>query len=265
LARASRIGVEGQRPTRNLGAGWEFDSLREYRIGDELRMIDWKASARCHTPVVRQLELEQGLDVMLALDCGRLMRAEIDGIKKLDLAMTPLLDLAAVVLRQGDRAGLLCFDDRPRVYLPPRGGLDQLQRMTEALGDLPDHDSATSYLRAVAHLESRYRKPSFVLVFTDFTDELSAGELTMSLAALARRHRLLFVAVGSPQLELALTTPETSESAVFERGIAGELLVERRRALEGLERLGVATLDAEPHRLSGPLIRRWIELRAGPG
>src|SRR6185436_10567231 len=99
-------------------------------------------------------------ETILALDCGRLMGTLVDGVKKLDLAMTPLLDLAAVALRRGERVGLLVFDSRPRIWLPPRPGMQQLQRMLVSLAKLPEQEEPTSYLRAIAQLEARQRTRS---------------------------------------------------------------------------------------------------------
>ncbi len=262
LSRASLLNDAGEKRLRRIGGDWEFESLRDYVPGDELRRIDWKASARRSLPRVREYELERNAETILALDCGRLMGTLVDGVKKLDLAMTPLLDLAAVALRRGERVGLLVFDSRPRIWLPPRPGLQQLQRMLAMLAKLPEQEEPTSYLRAIAQLEARQRKRSLVVVLTDFTDEVSAQELYASLAALARRHVLVFAAVADAHLARIFDERESaSEPVLFQRAVAGELLLERRRTLAGIERLGVIAVDAEPHKLSGPLIRRYLELR----
>jgi uncharacterized protein (DUF58 family) len=262
LSRAALLSEAGAKRLRRMGGDWEFESLRDYVPGDELRRIDWKASARRSLPRVREYEQERNAETVLALDCGRLMGTLVDGVEKLDLAMTPLLDLAAVSLRRGERVGLLVFDSRPRAWLPPRPGLQQLQRMIAMLAKLPSQEEPTSYLRAIAHLEARQRKRALVVVLTDFTDEVSAEELHASLAALARRHLLIFAAVADAHLARIFDERELdSEAVLFQRAAAGELLLERRRTLAAIERLGVIAVDAEPRRLSGPLIRRYIELR----
>lgn len=261
IARATVLEQAGEQKVRRRGTEWEFESLREYVVGDELRRIDWKASARRHQPMVRQYRSERNAEVVLGLDCGRLMGSLIDGIRKLDLAVTPLLDLAAVALRRGERVGLLAFDSEPRVYLPPRAGVAQLNAMLDALASLGTGDLPTSYLRAVAHLEARHRKRSMVLMFTDFTDDISAQEAYASLRALARKHILMFIAVTDPHLEDIFEDERDDESSLFEQAVAGQLLAERRRVLARIERLGVATLDAEPRSLSGPLIRKFLQVR----
>ncbi len=261
LSRVATLEEMGQRTIRRLGAAQEFESLREYVVGDELRRIDWRASARRFRPMVRQYRVERNAELILALDCGRLMSALVDGVTKLDLAMTSVLDLAAVALRRGERVGFLAFDARPLAYLPPRSGLDKLQAIQRALGELPASAEPTSHLRAASHLEAHHRKRCLIVVFTDFTDELSAHEMHATLAALTRRHALVFVAVGDPHLQRLFEAEASDAQSLFEQAVAGDLLAERRRVLTGLERLGVPTVDADPFRLSGPLIRRYLDVR----
>ncbi|RMG15826.1 MAG: DUF58 domain-containing protein [Planctomycetota bacterium] len=261
LAQAATIDELGQRRVRQRGAEREFESLREYVVGDEVRKIDWKASARRRRPLVRLFETERNAELLLAVDTGRLMGSLIDGVPKLDLALTPVLDLAAVALRRGERVGLLAFDSQARCFVPPRGGLQQLGTLLEACARLPRPREPTSYLRAVRYLEAHHRKRCLLLVFTDFTDELSAQEMHASLAALTRRHVLVFVGVGDPHLARIADAPATVPREAFQRAVAAQLLEERRRVLAGMERLGVLTVDAEPARLSGPLIRRYLDVR----
>jgi uncharacterized protein (DUF58 family) len=261
LSRAAVIEEAGERTMRRRGSEREFESLREYVTGDEVRRIDWKASARRHRPQVRQYQSERNSEVVLALDCGRLMGGLVAGIRKLDLAMTPVLDLAAVALRRRERVGLLAFDSRPRAFLPPRPGLAQLNAMIAAMARLPRGAEASSFLRAVRHLDAHHRKRSLILFFSDFTDELSAQEMYASFEALSRRHILIFVAVGDPHLEEVFAYSGRDTRGLLEKSVAGQLLIERRRTLARLERLGVYTVDAEPSRLSGPLIGRYLEVR----
>lgn len=223
--------------------------------------MDWKASARRLKPLVRLFEAERNAEVILALDCGRLMGGLVNGICKLDLAMTPVLDLAAVALRRRERLGFLAFDSEPRAFVPARPGLPQLREILTAMARLPAGVNPTSYLRAVRYLEARHRKRALIVFFTDFTDELSAQEMYRSLVALTRRHILIFVGVGDPHLEEIHERSGNDVRSVFEKAVAGDLLLERRRVMAQLARSGVFTLDGEPSQLSGPLISKYLEVR----
>ena len=251
----------GKRRVRRRGYDSDFESLRDYVVGDDLRFVDWKATARRLRPQVRQFQMERNAEVILALDCGRLMGSLVRGVRKLDLAIVPVLDLAAVALRGGERVGLLAFDSQVLTYVPPRGGLSQLGTITDTLARLPTSFRQTSYSSAVEHLQIHHKKRSLVVVFTDFTDDLSSRDLQLCLSALSRRHVMLFVAVGDQHLEDVLVEEPTQLAAVYQKAAASELLGERARVVEGLGRSGVLTVDADPLHLSAPLIQRYIDAR----
>ena len=263
LARAAQLAEQGERKLRRRGADREFESLREYVVGDDLRFVDWKSTAKRRRPTVRQFQMERNAEIVLALDCGRLMGGLIHGVRKLDLAMTSLLDLAAVALRRGDRVGLLAFDAKARAYVPPRRGTAQLGRLRDVLADLDTSFEQTSYSRALIHLESHHRKRSLVVALTDFTDEISARDMVAVMAALVRRHRLVFAGVSDPQFGLILRERPRDAAAAFQKAVSAELLLERRRVIHQLNRMGAFTVDAQPDRLSAPLINRYLEARLG--
>jgi len=261
LSRARLLEEAGLRVVRRLGYDSDFESLRDYVVGDDLRFVDWKATARRQHPQVRQYQLERSAEVILALDCGRLMGNVVRGVAKLDLALTPILDLASVAIQRGERVGLLAFDSSVLSYVPPRGKVRQLGLMIQALTNLQTSYQQTSFTRAVAHLETHHKKRSVVVVFTDFTDEISSLDLQMALKGLSRRHVLLFVAVGDPHLQDILEEPPRAESAPFQKAAAAELLVERRRVMHSMSRAGVLALDADPFTLTPGLISRYLEAR----
>ncbi|MCZ6603067.1 MAG: DUF58 domain-containing protein [Planctomycetota bacterium] len=262
LARAHLLDRVGDRPIRFLGQDREFESIREYVQGDDLRFVDWKATARRHRPQVRQYRMERNAEILLAIDSGRLMGSMIHGVRKLDLAMTPLLDLAAVALKREDRVGLLAFDSRVRAHLPPRGGLFQLGRILDTLAGLEAGFEETSFERAMMYLGRRQRKRSLVVLFTDFTDEISAREIHATLGALSRRHAVIFVVLSDPHLRDIFHREPLVERAVYQQAVAAELLTERRRVRAQAERLGAFTVEAEPSKLSAPLISKYVEVRS---
>jgi uncharacterized protein (DUF58 family) len=206
--------------------------------------------------------MERNAEIILALDSGRLMGSLIHGVRKLDLAMTPLLDLAAVALKRQDRVGLLAFDSRVQAFLPPRGGLFQLGRMMDSLAELDVKFDETSYDRAILYLGSRQRKRSLVILFTDFTDEISAQEIHATLGALSRRHAVIFVAVSDPHLREIFEREPRQERAAYQQAVAAELLMERRRVRAQAARAGAFTVEADPSKLSAPLIARYVEVRS---
>ena len=262
LSRTVILEEMGKRRVRRRGYDSDFESLRDYVVGDDLRFVDWNATARRLRPQVRQFQMERNAEVILALDCGRLMGSLVRGVHKLDLAIIPVLDLAAVALRGGERVGLLAFDSHVLGHVPPRGGLPQLGRITDTLARLPTSFRQTSFTRAVEHLEVHHKKRSLLIVFTDFTDDISSRDLQLCLAALSSRHVMLFVAVGDQHIEDILVEEPTQLAAVYQKAAASEILAERHRVIEGLQRTGVLTVDADPFHLSAPVIQRYLDARS---
>jgi len=262
LTRTAVLQEPGRQLLRRRGQDREFESLRDYVVGDDLRSVDWKASARRQRPQVRQFQTERNSEILLAVDCGRLMGNLVHGVTKLDLAIVPVLDLAAVAVQNGERVGLLTFDSEVLGFVPPRGGLRQLGNLTDHLAQLETSFRQTNYSRAIQHLEAHHKKRAVIVIFTDFTDEYSSRELQAVLAALARRHVILFVAVGDQHLEEVLAEEPRQIAAVYQKAAAAELLGERRRVVESLQRMGVLAVDADPLHLSAPLIGRYLEARA---
>lgn len=259
LKRLAATDLVGENPTRRRGEDWEFDSLREYVVGDDLRMIDWKATARRCNMIVRQFRLERDAEVVLALDCGRLMGGLVNGVRKVDLAMTPVLDLAAAALRRGDRVGLVAFDSRVRAALPARSGLSQLNGLRTVLAGLSAEFDQTLYRSLVQHLERRHRKRALVVVFTDFADELSSSEMAGALASLASRHVILFVGVNDPHLDEIIDERPIDPDRVYQKMVAAELMTERSRVLSSMQRAGALVVDADPTTLSAKVLNRYLE------
>ncbi len=263
LVRVGELIQDKDRSLLRRGGNWQFDSLREYCVGDEPRKIDWKASARRHRPMVRTYRSEMNSQVLFLLDTGRLMGNLVGGISKLDRAMTPLLDLSAVCLREGEKVGLMTFDAKPQLWVPPKEGLSHLHSLTQALTQLETSHEPTSYFRAFTQLRARIKKRSFLVIFSDFLDEISAEAMLPGLHKMAQKHMLLFVAVNDPQTGRILQAGAKDPQSLLEKAVAAQLLAERRRVLARIERMGIPTLDMDPQRLTGPLIRKYLQMRLG--
>jgi uncharacterized protein (DUF58 family) len=168
----------GARPSRLLGGGREFSSLREYLPDDELRTVDWKATARRGKLIARQYDRERNCLVLILLDCGRLMGVRASGLSKLDHAINSALVLAHVALTLGDRVGLLAFDDTTRSYVAPGRGREQLQLLLRGVQALQPVTTNSSFVEAHLQVEARLRRRGLLVCFTDLTDEETAASAT---------------------------------------------------------------------------------------
>ena len=253
--------LPGQRRARPPGAATAPAGLRDYLPGDDVRHVNWKATARRDRPVTTELEAERGQQVVVALDCGRLMTAPAGDLTKLDHAVNAAMLLAWVAQSQGDRVGLMTFDDAVKAFLGPRRGLKQVQRLSEALYRVEARYSEPEFGDAFAYLATQVRGRSLIVVLTDVVDPVASADLVAHGLRLGARHRLLIVALTDPELAEAVARPITRSGDAYRWAAAEELLAARRRAFETLQRGGVECLESEAGRLSPALVERYLELK----
>jgi len=253
LDRVSRV--------RQTGVGTEFEMLSEYRAGDDPRRIDWKTTARFRRPVVRRFQVERHRDVMIVIDCGRLMGADAGRGTKLDCAIDAALMLCRTVLESGDRCGLALFDDQVLGYLPPVSGARALSSLVESVYDVQPRFKESDFGLMFATLQSRQTKRSLLVILSDIVDVETSSRFRSSLARLSRRHVVLFAGLKTPLLRQIIASPVEALLDGAKKAVAFRILREREEALHSLKRSGVHILDVEPSRLTVPLINRFIELR----
>jgi uncharacterized protein (DUF58 family) len=268
LAASERWHDLGVRSLRRRGGMTEFESLRDYVRGDDLRLIDWKAFARRGKPTVREFQVERGQELILLVDCGRRMAATTAGGEgtagwtKLDHALDAALQLAAVALQEGDRVGALAFDSAARAWVAPRRGRRVLARLHEALFALEPSERESNLARALLEVGTRHRRRALLVVLSDVADPLSLERQRRALAQGARAHRVVFAALDDPALRRAADgagPPSPDASAV--RAAALDLLLERRTSLRRLSGAGARVLDTLPAEAAGPLLAAWLAER----
>lgn len=258
---AYRMGRAGERRRRLRGQGREFESLREFVVGDELRHVAWAASARRGKLVTRQYQIERSQSIMLMLDCGRLMTARIGAWSKLDYAVNAALALAYVVVAGGDHVGILTFTRRVDGFLPPRPGAGRLSEILELLHDVQPQLIEPSYARAFSHLNRYCRRRSLVVLLTDVVDADASADLLAHTATLPPRHLPLIVTIGDRDLRAFVKAKPTSLDEVYAQSVAEELLTQREQALNRIIALGGLALDVPTGELSVTLVNRYLDVK----
>jgi len=259
LGLRNRLREAGFRAVRQRGEGGSFESLREYVRGDDPRNLDWKATARRGTFIVRQYETERRQNVMIAIDAGRLMTQQVGARERLDHALTAALLLADVAALHGDNVGLLVFADRVQQYLPPSKAT--LARLADALGEVHARVVEPNYPAAFTYLARQLRRRSLLVIFTDVIDASASAALVAHLGRAAERHLPIAVAMRNPDLETAAALPPTDEAAVYRRTAAEELLHARQAALTSMQRSGVLVADTRPQDAVPAVINRYLDVK----
>ena len=262
LARKGLLMELGLRHVRVVGAGSEFERLRDYTPDDEFRRINWKATARRNRPIAVDYETERSQHVVYVLDTGRLMRPPVGEQAKLDYAINAALLSSYVATLRGDQVGLLTFADEVGVYLAPAKGRGQFYSMLELLYNVRSEPVEADYARALSYLSVKNKRRSLIVIFTDLVTLDAAQPLIAHTARLATRHLPLVVTMHDPNVAALARQPAISAATVYQRAVAEQMVDERRVILDTLNRAGVLTLDVEADKLSIGVINKYLELKS---
>jgi uncharacterized protein (DUF58 family) len=251
----------GLRRMRVRGQGREFESLREFVVGDEIRHIAWTASARRGKLITRQYTIERSQNIVILLDTGRLMTAQIGQLSKLDHAINATLSLSYVAISGGDNVGFLAFSRRVTGYLPPRRGRDQINRLMEVLYSLEPQLVEPSYSRAFNFFSANCHRRSLVVILTDLVDRDASSELLAQTSRLIPRHLPLIITIGDTDLREMVRTPPARAADIYRQGVAEEILRQRDEALARIRQAGGLALDVPAGRLSLELVNKYLEVK----
>jgi uncharacterized protein (DUF58 family) len=261
LIRMRSIELE-KRAARFRGTGRLFESLREFRDGDELRDVCWTASARRGRLTTRLYEIERSQTVWILLDAGRLMRAREAGLSKLDHGVNAALALAEVALGTGDRVGLITYSRQIAQRVPAARGAAHLRLLVEHLARVPEDEWEADHVQAAARLLTDQRRRSLVVWITDLAETAATPEVVRAAAHLMRQHVVLFIAIGQPSLEVLADRPPTTEAEMFESAAAQTLAVRRARLLATIRDGGALVLETGARTLMASAVNAYLDVRA---
>lgn len=250
-----------QRRAIRRGEGREFESMRDYVRGDEMRHISWTATARRSRLTTRQYQIERDQTVLIALDAGRLMTGRIGDETKFDTALHASLALISACARAGDNCGLMVFGRRVRKFLAPKRGIEHIEAVLEALHDTEPELIEPSYARAFQALASSTKKRSFVVILTDLVDKDSSKEMINSLKLLRPRHLPLVATIGDRDLGAAVSRAPDDIKEVFAQSAAEEIIYQRESALKLVESLGGLALDVTSQTLAPRLLESYLRVK----
>ncbi|HWQ36213.1 MAG TPA: DUF58 domain-containing protein [Blastocatellia bacterium] len=257
----NRLLQAGQRRINFKGQGREFESLRDYVRGDELRHVSWAATARRGKLVTRQYQIERNQSIVVMLDAGRLMTSRIEHLSKLDHAINAALSIGYVAVSGGDNIGLLTFTRQVTAWLPPQRGHAQMNAIIEALYNVKPLMTEPSYARAFQYFQQNCKRRSLVIILTDLVDRDASAELLAHTATLLPRHLPLIVTIGDKDLRALVAQTPRSVSEVWQQSVAEELLQQREEALARITELGGLALDVPAGQLAFELVNKYLEVK----
>jgi len=256
-----RHAMEGLLSQLSRGEGTDFDALTEYRPGMDRRSIDWKQSGRHSKLLAKQYRIERNNQIVFAIDCGRQMCDPVAGLPRVDRAVSAMLLTSWIALKLGDRVAIHAFDSRPRVssgLVSGGGAFGELERIASEIDYSGDE---TNYTFALTTLSAKLTRRSMIILFTEFTDPVSADFLLRALRRVVQTHLVLVVVLRDEELEsIVEREPETADDVT--RAItAATLLKERRVVIGGLRHLGVHVIESEYDRVGDRLVEGYLDLK----
>ena len=260
-ALGARSLVAAQRRAAWRGEGRDFESLREYVPGDEMRHLSWSATARRGRLMTRQYQIERDQTIIIALDAGRLMTARIEKESKFDTAIHAALALMSAAQRAGDHAGLVVFGRRIKAFVPPAKGREQLDAVLEALHAIEPELIEPSYTRAFEFIAANCKRRALVVVLTDLVDEEGSRELLASLRILRPRHLPLVVTIADRDLRASVRDAPSNADELFAQSVAEEIMFQREAALRHVEVQGGLALDVTAAALVPSLLETYIRVK----
>jgi uncharacterized protein (DUF58 family) len=262
LARKNRLAEMGLKLWRLKGREGEFERLREYRREDELRHVDWKATAKYQRLISREYTVERNQNIVFLLDCGRSMSNETEGISHFDRGLNAAIILSYIALGQGDNVSLLAFSNRVERAAGPVRGKSAVRVLIRQCFDLEPRLEASDYGLACEDLMRRQSKRSLVILITYAIDEQHLASIGRYLRALVSPHLFLVAFLRDVALaDLAARIPDTDAEA-YRVAAAAEMMATQARRVAELRDSGILVLETPPNELSAELINQYLDLKA---
>ena len=262
LARTNRLSLLGVRRMRKIGQDNEFERLRDYTLDDNYKHIDWRSTARRGKLTVKDFQANQCQRLVFLIDSGRMMTNQAAGLSLLDHALNAMLMLSYVALSHGDAVGLLCFSDEIHGFVPPRGGMDQMNRLLHASFDRFPRLVESRYDEAFLYLAAHARKRSLVVLITNIIDEVNSNQVQRYLSNLTGKHLPLGVWLRDRRVFEAVEAENPRGAALYRAAAAAEILTWRQQVLADLQTQGVLSVDVFPEDLTAPLVNRYLDIKA---
>jgi len=256
-----RSAQAGQLARIDRGEGSEFEALTEWRSGMDRRAIDWKQSARHHVLLAKDMHVERNNQIVFAVDAGRAMADPVDGVPRVDRAVTAALLAAYVALKLGDRVSLFGFDARPRIASGAVTGVRAFPALQRLAGDLDYSTAETNHTLGLSTLAAGLTRRALVVIFTEITDQTGAELMIQAVDHLLASHLVLFVLIEDAELDALVAAAPVDVDAVSRAVTAAALLRERRLVTTRLRHLGIHVIEARHDRIGPALVRVYLDFK----
>ena len=265
LTASMQLGMErmlfglGANISQRRGEGIEFNQLRDFRLGDSLKTVDWKATARLNKPITREFQEEKDQQIIFMLDSSRRMRAIDSGLSYFDAALNAVLMCSYVALDRGDAVGVGCFGNQDSWLAPVKGKLSVTQILNH-LFDLDTSNRSCDYHEAAERVVENQRKRALIVLITNIREE-DALDLERAIALLRNKHLVMVVALQEPAIAMAKTSTDNKIDDLVAYAYATGIQHRRDLLLRKLQKSGISVLDSNGKDMHIQLISEYLRLK----
>ncbi len=260
LAMDQRLSQIGIIKKRRRGEGQDFHQLREYREGDSLRQVDWKATSRLHKLISRDYQEERDQQIIFLVDCGRRMLSEDGKLTHFDHTLNAILLLSHVALRQGDAVGLMTFSGEER-WMSPRKSISSINHILNTIYDLQPGSYSPDYTNAASKLMIHQRRRALVVLITNLRDE-DTEDLMPAIKIMQKRHLVLLASLKEKVIDDMMQKPVTDFDSAIDHAAAQQYAKYRRQTHQRLDHEGVLHLDVNPEQLPVTMVNHYMDIKS---
>ncbi|WP_299684189.1 DUF58 domain-containing protein [uncultured Dokdonia sp.] len=262
LALDNRLTLYGMKKIRRIGHTMEFEQIKDYVIGDDVRTINWKATAKRANLMVNQFQDEKSQPIYTIIDASRTMKMPFNGLTLLDYAINSTLAFSNIALKKKDKVGLLAFAENIKNHVPASSKKTHLNTILEVLYNIDtkflDSDFGTLYTQ----IKRKVTQRSLLLLYTNFEHISSLERQLIYLKALSRKHVLVVIFFQNTELDELLTNKADSLETVYHKTIAQKTDYDKKIMVKTLAKYGIQTILTKPEDLTINTINKYLEIKA---
>lgn len=263
IAFSNKLRTMGIKKIRRIGHSMDFEQIRDYVTGDDYRSINWKASARVNNLMVNQFQDEKSQAVYALIDKSRVMKMPFEGLSLLDYAINTSLAICNVVVKKGDKAGLISFNNKMGSFLAADARPTQIQKIQEHLYREETNFLESNYELLYSNLRRYLKQRSLLLLFTNFTSKAGLDRQLPYLRAIAKNHLLIVIFFVNTELNTLLNTPAKEDlQAIYHKAIAEKFALEQVQMVKELGKYGIQAILTPPKKLTINTLNKYLELKA---
>jgi uncharacterized protein (DUF58 family) len=262
IAFSNNLFQYGIKKIRRIGHSMEFEQIKEYVAGDDIRTLNWKATAKKNALMVNQFQDEKSQSVYMVIDKGRVMRMPFNGLSLLDYSINATLVLSNVILKKQDKAGMFAFSKKVenRVYAEKRSS--QMQKILETLYNIKTDFFESDYSRLYVDVKKNITQRSLIILYTNFETLDGLHRQLPYLKGIAKNHLLVIVFFNNTELNDLINKKTETVQEVYDKVIAEKFMFEKRLIVNELKKYGIYSVLTQPENLTLDTINKYLEIKA---